>query len=422
MVYAVYTNNPPRGAMRGFGAVQACYAIESAMDKLAGGLGMDPLELRIVNAIEEGSLLPTGQPVDGPAPTRELLEHLRNLPLPVERTDGDPDLRQLPGGVGNTTHGEGVVRGVGYALGMKAIGFSGGVDDYSTARVSLSIVGGSPLAEVYSAASECGQGIVAVQAQIARTELGVDAVVVRPADTLIGDAGSSAASRQTWMTGGAVKGACDGVRNQLLERTAVRVGCHPGDLGLMDGRVANLATGEPVLPLSDLLGDDTVVAMFEYHHRPTEAIDDVVGQGNAHIAFAYAAHRAVVDVDTDLGLVRVVELATAQDVGKAINPQAVEGQIEGGTAQGLGLALLEEVPDHRRSGEERLVHRLPDPDHPGHAPHERSHIRVRPSRLPLWSERGRGATDAVVDPGHRQRPSGRPPDSSCPGFRSGPPI
>ena len=85
------------------------------------------------------------------------------------------------------------------------------------------------------------------------------------------------------------------------------------------------------------------MATFEYHHRPTEAIDDLYGQGDAHIAFAYAAHRAVVEVDTELGLVRVVELAAAQDVGRAINPQAVEGQIEGGSAQGLGLALLEEV-------------------------------------------------------------------------------
>ena len=341
--YAVYTNNPPRGAMRGFGAVQACYAIESAMDELAGALDMDPLELRMANAIGEGCLLPTGQPVDGPTPTVELLEHLRSLPMPPDATGSHTDLRRLPGGVGNTTHGEGVVRGVGYALGMKAIGFSGGVDDYSTARVSLSMVGRSPLVEVYSAASECGQGIVAVQAQIARTELGVDAVVVRPADTLIGDAGSSAASRQTWMTGGAVKGACERVRRSLLERASVRLGCDPRDLSLAGAGIGHVATGELLITLADLLAGGAVEATFEYHHRPTEAIDDMAGQGNAHVAFAYAAHRAVVDVDTELGLVRVVELAAAQDVGKAVNPQAVEGQIEGGTAQGLGLALLEEV-------------------------------------------------------------------------------
>ena len=341
--YAVYTNNPPRGAMRGFGAVQACYAIESAMDKLARALGMDPLDLRMVNAIEEGCRLPTGQAVDGPTPTRILLEHLRDLPLPDDGPTPDRDLLRLPGGVGNTTHGEGVVRGVGYALGMKAIGFSGGVDDFSTARVSLSVVGGSPVAEVYTAASECGQGIVAVQAQIARTELGVDAVVVRPADTDIGDAGSSAASRQTWMTGGAVRGACSRLRSRLLDRAAARLGYGAGEMRLTGDIVVSGSTAEPLMTLADLLGDETVEATFEYRHRPTEPIDDITGQGNAHIAFAYAAHRAVVDVDTELGLVRVVELATAQDVGRAINPRAVEGQIEGGSAQGLGLALLEEV-------------------------------------------------------------------------------
>jgi CO/xanthine dehydrogenase Mo-binding subunit len=298
------------------------------------------------NALVEGTVLPTGQPADGPTAVRELLAHLRDLPLPPERpTDGDdpPDLRTLPGGLGNVTHGEGIRRGVGYALGMKAIGFSGGLDDYSTARVRLRILNGVPVADVHSAAAECGQGIVTVQAQIVRTELGVEQVVVRQADTSIGDSGSSSASRQTWMTGGAVLGACEAVRATVLDRAAALLDVPPAALVLRDGAV-HAAHDEGVsISLADVLGDDVVDAEHEYHHRPTEPIDDERGQGAAHIAFAYAAHRAVVDVDTELGLVRVVELATAQDVGKAINPVAVEGQIEGGTAQGLGLALMEEV-------------------------------------------------------------------------------
>ncbi len=340
--FSVYTNNPPRGAMRGFGAVQACYAIESAMDRLAAELGMDPVELRIKNALVEGDLLPTGQAVDGPTPTRELLEHLRSLPLPPASVNDGDDPRLLPGGVGNTTRGEGVVRGVGFALGMKAIGFSGGVDDISTARVSVSVAGDQPVAEVHSAASECGQGIVAVQAQIVRTELGIPSVTVRPADTDIGDAGSSAASRQTWMTGGAVQGACRGVREQLIGRAARLLDVSADRLEMVDGVVRDRNTGSEVA-IADVIGADTLHETFVFRHRRTEPIDDERGQGDAHIAFAYAAHRAVVDVDIELGLVRVVELATAQDVGKAMNPQAVEGQIEGGSAQGLGLALLEEV-------------------------------------------------------------------------------
>jgi xanthine dehydrogenase D subunit len=338
--YAVYTNNPPCGAMRGFGVVQSIYAIESAIDKLAGELGLDPVDVRLTNALRTGDRLPTGQVVDGPAPTRELLEHLRNRPLPAVPAN-QSDLRLLPGGVSNTTHGEGVRRGVGYALGMKAIGFSGGVDDASTAQVSVSMLGDQPVAEVYSAAAECGQGIVTVQAQIVRSELQLEQVVVRQADTDIADAGSSSASRQTWMTGGAVQGAARAARDELLRRAQARAGDTAGPLRLEHGDVVD-AAGEVVCAIADVL-DERVVASYEYHHRETWPIDEEYGQGDAHIAFAYAAHRAVVDVDVDLGIVRVVELATAQDVGKAINPVAVEGQIEGGSAQGLGLAVMEEV-------------------------------------------------------------------------------
>jgi xanthine dehydrogenase D subunit len=311
--YVVYTDNPPCGAMRGFGAVQTCFAHEAQMDKLAAALGMDPVELRRRNAMATGTVLPTGQEVECPAPVAELLARVRDMPPPA---DGDRHDAARPGGVSNVTRGEGVRRGVGYAVGYKNIGYSEGFDDFSTARVRMSLAGGEPLVEVHTAAAEVGQGLVTVQAQIARTELGVDNVVVLPADTAVGSAGSSSASRQTMMTGGAVKLACAAVRELLAERG--------------DG------------PLEQLLAAGPVEATREYHHRRTAPLDHR-GQGDAHVTFAFAAHRAVVDVDTELGLVRVVEIATAQDVGKAINPQAVEGQIEGGIAQGLGLALMEEI-------------------------------------------------------------------------------
>src|SRR5205807_4786691 len=128
------------------------------------------------------------------------------------------DLRDLPGGVANTTHGEGVVRGVGYAVAYKNVGFSEGFDDYSTARVRLEAVAGEATATVHTAAAEVGQGLVTVEQQIARTELGVDRVVVQPKDTSIGSAGSTSASRQTYVTGGAVKAACEAVRGQVLAR------------------------------------------------------------------------------------------------------------------------------------------------------------------------------------------------------------
>jgi len=341
--YVAYTDNPPCGAMRGFGAVQTCFAYETQMDRLAAALGMDPVELRLRNAMEEGSRLPTGQRVDGAAPVAELLRRVRAVPPPPQRSAGSLDLRDLPGGVANVTHGEGVRRGVGFAVGFKNIGYSEGFDDYSTARVRLSVTAGAPLVEVHTAAAEVGQGVVTVQAQIARTELGVERVVVQPADTQVGSAGSSSASRQTWMTGGAVKAACEAVRARVLSLAASRLGRGADELALSGGQVVARSTpGDPLMAMADLLGDEVVEETREYHHRPTMPLG-ANGQGEAHVAFGFAAHRAVVDVDTELGLVKVVEIATAQDVGKAINPQAVEGQIEGGIAQGLGLALMEEI-------------------------------------------------------------------------------
>jgi len=346
-VYAAYTNNPPCGAMRGFGAVQAAFAYESQMDQCARRAGLDPVEFRIRNAMSEGSVMPTGQVVDSAAPVAELLRRVRDAPLPARPSPGGqagvaPDLRELPGGVSNTTHGEGVVRGVGYAVGIKNVGFSEGFDDYSTARVRLEVVVGEPVVTVHTAAVEVGQGLVTVEAQIARTELGVDRVVIHPADTTVGSAGSSSASRQTYVTGGAVQAACAAVRAVVFGLAAGRFGVPQGDLSLAGGKVVSQAAGV-LCELGALLGGEVIEETVTWRHRPTYPLDPETGQGNAHLQYAFAAHRAVVDVDTELGLVKVVELASAQDVGKAMNPLALAGQIHGGTAQGLGLALMEEI-------------------------------------------------------------------------------
>jgi xanthine dehydrogenase D subunit len=337
--YGMYTNNPPCGAMRGFGAVQACFAYESQLDKLAEALGMHPVDVRIRNAVEHGSVMPTGQVVDSAAPVGELLTLVRDKPMPA-RPEGPRDIRELPGGVSNTTHGEGVVRGVGYGVGIKNVGFSEGFDDYSTARVRMEMIGGEPVVSVHTAAAEVGQGLVTLQAQIARTELGVQRVVIQPSDTSVGSAGSSSASRQSYVTGGAVKAACAEVRAEVLALAARRLGV--AAVGLAGGKVVS-DTQEVLADLAEVLGADAVERTVEWRHRPTEPIDPETGQGFAHVQYAFAAHRAVVDVDVELGLVRVVELACAQDVGKAINPDAVLGQIQGGSAQGLGLAVMEEI-------------------------------------------------------------------------------
>jgi xanthine dehydrogenase D subunit len=341
--WVVYTNNPPCGAMRGFGSVQNCYAHEAQMDKLAAALGMDPVDLRIRNALKTGSTMVTGQVIEGAVPVAELLQRIRDVPLPPPLATGKVDLTEMPGGVSNTTHGEAVRRGVGYAVGFKNVGYSEGFNDYSTARVRLSVVGGRPRAEIHTAGAEVGQGLVTVQAQIAGTELGVSDVVVLDADTRVGSAGSSSASRQTYITGGAVKAACEAVRERVFSLAQSELGRKASAGMQLKNDAIVSAAGAVVVVLATLLGDEVIEETREFHPRQTFRLDPETGQANAHLQYAFAAHRAVVDVDTELGLVKVVELATAQDVGRAINPQAVEGQLEGGAAQGLGLAIMEEV-------------------------------------------------------------------------------
>ncbi|MGY3849488.1 xanthine dehydrogenase subunit D [Streptomyces hydrogenans] len=347
----LYTNNPPCGAMRGFGAVQACFAYEAQMDKLAAKLGMDPVELRQLNAMEQGTIMPTGQVVDSPAPVAELLRRVKARPMPPERqweTAGEgADVRALPGGLSNTSHGEGVVRGVGYAVGIKNVGFSEGFDDYSTAKIRIEVINGEAVATVHTAMAEVGQGGVTIHAQIARTELGVQQVTIHPADTQVGSAGSTSAGRQTYMTGGAIKNSCEIVREKVLEIGRRKFGSyHPAwanaELLLEGGKVVTDG-GEALATIADVLEDQAVEVEEEWRHRPTQAFDLVTGQGDGHVQYAFAAHRAVVEVDTELGLVKVIELACAQDVGKAVNPLSVVGQIQGGTTQGLGVAVMEEI-------------------------------------------------------------------------------
>jgi xanthine dehydrogenase D subunit len=335
----VFTNNPPCGAMRGFGATQACFGYESHLDAIARALRLAPLDVRRRNALTADTTLPNGQRVGEPAPVGEIIDWLAERPLPEPPTARRAP-RELPGANGNSTRGEGVRRGVGYALGIKAIGMSGGVETPSTARVRLTLTGERTLAEVHSSATECGQGIAGVQAQIARAELAVDDVAILTADTTIEDAGASAASRQTVRTGAAVRAACEAVRELVVE--VVRARIDPRADALVDGIVV-AADGTPVATLAESLAFGPVEAKRTVAPPPTARWNTVDGQGDVHIAFAFVGHRAVVVVEVDLGLVRVSEIATVQDVGRAINPAAVERQIAGGTSQGLGLALMEEV-------------------------------------------------------------------------------
>jgi CO/xanthine dehydrogenase Mo-binding subunit len=322
--------------MRGFGVVQACFAHESQMDKIAQALGMDPVEVRLRNAMSQGDRLITGQVVESVAPVRRLIEETQAIPLPSP-AGMHPDPLSLPGGSGLASESRYVRRGVGWGVSIKNIMYSEGFDDYATARCTLS----NGKASLKFATSEVGQGFVTIAQQIARTVLGVDDVELEPIDTAIGSAGSTSASRQTWMSGGAVDGACRLVRERLFHHVGHLHGIDPLRLAIDEDHIID-TRGHLRISVQDASADLTISEEFEHHHRPTEDLDDN-GQGNCHVAFAFVAHRAVVDVDLELGLVKVVQIATTQDVGRALNPLSVLGQIEGGIAQGLGLAVMEEI-------------------------------------------------------------------------------
>ncbi|MDJ0664272.1 MAG: molybdopterin-dependent oxidoreductase [Acidimicrobiia bacterium] len=325
---AAKTNNPPAGAMRGFGGVQTAFAHEAQMDKLAGELGLDPLEIRLRNALGRGDALNTsGQLIEGSLPTAELINELDAMPL-AEPLDSD-DARHLPGGTGLTTDPRHVRRGVGYGVTLKNLAFSEAFDDYSDVRIVLSPIG----VEVYTAAAEVGQGMVTIIQQLAREVLQIEQVAVVWADTgVIGSAGSTSASRQTQMTGGATHQCAIELREQILAEFG-------GDDLSGEGVWKD---GELIVTLHEVCESGPREHEIRYRHPETFATDEN-GQGDAHPAWAVAAHRAVVDVDPELGLVRVVQIDAVHDVGRLLNPVAALGQIEGGTLQGVGLATLEEL-------------------------------------------------------------------------------
>jgi CO/xanthine dehydrogenase Mo-binding subunit len=300
--WAVRTNNPPCGAMRGFGAVQVCIGHEAQMDRLAEALGMDPVELRLQNALAPGDAIVTGQVIEGAAPVAALIRACADAPLPGPVGD---DRMALPGGPGRTTLAGDVHRGTALAVGFKNLMFSEGFDDSAAAKLTLH----DGVATVTTACAEVGQGFVTLVEQIVHEVLGdVEVVLETPSTATVGSAGSTSASRQTWMSGGAVKLAADDVAAKRAD--------------------------DP--------GAGSWSASVVHQHAPTTPLDED-GQGRPHVSYTFACHRATVDVDVELGLVRLVDLVTSQEVGKILNPVQLLGQLEGGAAQGAGLALMEEI-------------------------------------------------------------------------------
>ncbi len=251
------------------------------------------------------------------------------MPGPAEN-----NLLARPGGTGRTTDKKHIKRGVGFAVSIKNLMFAEGFDDSSEALCQVE----DGNVAIHTACVEVGQGFITLIHQIAEEVLGTSDITIIPADTSIGSAGSTSASRQTWMSGGAVLKACEAVVVKLIEQIFEDEGVKYENF---NGTLVS-EDGTKTIPVSEALKGRSFHEKIVHRHAPTFPLNNK-GQGDAHVSFAFASHRAVVDVDQELGLVRIIEIATSQDVGRILNPLQAVGQIEGGITQGLGLAVLEEL-------------------------------------------------------------------------------
>jgi selenium-dependent xanthine dehydrogenase len=330
---ALYTNNPPAGAYRGFGVTQVHLAIETQMDMLAEQLGLSPFALRQKNALRAGAVTATGQRLTESAGLPETIERVR---LKVRELAGvDATASSAPPSPNKR-------RGWGIACAYKSVGLGGEADDVARAVVEITDAGA---VRVRAGAAEVGQGLVTVLTQIAAEVLGTDP---RHVEVVLGhtdqtpDCGPTTASRQTYVTGNAVRLAAEELRHNLAAVTAEELDTAPDRLAFHDGRIITPAGRSlPFVEAAILArrGGRNLEAFYEYRAPATVAL----GQpGDAHFAYGFGAQAAQVEVDLTTGEVQVLRVVAAHDVGRAINPLAVEGQIEGGIMMGIGYALTEE--------------------------------------------------------------------------------
>jgi CO/xanthine dehydrogenase Mo-binding subunit len=303
-VMGVYTNNVPTAAFRGFGAPQALWMAEQQMDKLAEKLGLDPVEFRHRNALRDGDTLNVGTPAPGPVSIVQCIEAARDKFSWDEKALNQPSA--LPTGEGPALR----VRGRGFACGFKNVGFSFGYQENSWARVEIHGRTEMEHVVVWHAGAEVGQGTHTVMAQFAAETLGVpfDRVSMVTSDSAtMGNPGSASASRMTFMAGNAIKGAAQAA---LVKWQAEE---HPA------------------------------CAEFTYLAPKTTPFDKETGYAMPNLSYAYAAQAVEVEVDLETGFIKLLRVVSADDVGQAVNPELVKGQIEGAVVQAEGYALTENL-------------------------------------------------------------------------------
>lgn len=330
--YAMYTNNPPAGAFRGFGVTQSCFAIESMMDMLAEALQLDPVEIRRRNALRTGATTNTGQLL---TESVGLLECIDRVEAEMRaRRGGNPFLSRP---VVGSPH---LRRAWGFAVGYKNTGLGGGAPDKAAAEVELCPDG---FLEVRTSSAEIGQGLVTVLQLIVAQEFNTSPSFVRVllSDTdLTPDGGPTTASRQSYVSGNAARLAAQILRQAIATSVAEKNDQPPEQVRFEEGLVRLNGHSEPLQSIcQEMIAEGRrPKALYEYWAPATKPLGE---GGDMHFAFSFAAQAAEVEVNTLTGEVRVIQVIVANDVGKALNPLGLQGQVEGGVIMGLGNALTE---------------------------------------------------------------------------------
>jgi CO/xanthine dehydrogenase Mo-binding subunit len=304
--YAVYTNNVPTGAFRGFGGPQAAFSAESQINKLAEKLGIDPVEMRMRNLLKEGSLLSVGTPLPKGVTMEQVLTKCAEK-AGWTQTPSGWQAAPKPGNEDKPAH---ILRGSGLGCGFKNVGFSFGAPEQSTATIELQGDTEIEKAILYHAGADVGQGAHTVFTQMAAEALQIplEKVHLVVSDTLLtGDSGSASASRMTFMAGNSIKGAAE-------------------------------------LALQKWKNEERpATATFKYRPPKTTPFDPETGKSEPNFAYGYVAEAAEVEIDSETGQIRLVKMICVDDVGHAVNPKLVEGQIEGALVQAEGYTLLENL-------------------------------------------------------------------------------
>jgi len=330
--YAMYTNNPPAGAFRGFGVTQSAFAVESMMDMLAETVGVDRVELRRMNALHVGSITNTGQVLNESVGLTECIDR-----VDAEMRKHTPDPFKPRADSANSN----LVRAWGFASAYKNTGLGGGAPDISGADVELYEDG---TFQVRSSAAELGQGLVTVMRLTVAEEMAVapEQVRVLVMDTdLTPNGGPTTASRQTFVTGNASRYAAKTLRDQITATMAEKFDVRPEQIRYEDGVVhvnGHSMTYAEIYKEMTAIGQQPKVR-YEYEAPKTMPLGE---GGDMHFAFSFGVQAAEVEVNKLTGEVRVLKVISANDVGMAVNPLGLQGQIEGGVMMGLGNCLTEE--------------------------------------------------------------------------------